>query len=238
MSIDKPLRKINELVAALTAVEQGQRTDRLGLEGLEAACEEARELYERLIVLRHKAREASVVHEPATPVAAVPFAPVASQTKEPVATATAAEPQALRLDTRPAPDKAPRQTSLIEAIASTELEPVPTTSPPAAPPVAPSKAAEPKAAPRHATSVAEKLEKAAFADLGKAISLSHKFWFVAELFNGDRVAFDAAVERLDRSAGLAEAERFLKEGVIAKLKKAADPEALATFTDLVKRRHT
>jgi hypothetical protein len=85
--------------------------------------------------------------------------------------------------------------------------------------------------------VAEKLEKAALADLGKAISLSHKFWFVAELFNGDRTAYDSSIERLNNFANVQEAQRYVQEEVIARLKKPADPEALATFAELVQRRY-
>ena len=74
-------------------------------------------------------------------------------------------------------------------------------------------------------------------DLNKAITLSHKFWFVAELFNGDRQAYEKGVERLNGFANLAEANTFIQEEVISKLKKPADPEALATFNELVQRRY-
>ena len=88
-----------------------------------------------------------------------------------------------------------------------------------------------------APTLAEKLEQAAIPDLAKAISLSHKFWFVAELFNGDRITYDKSIDRLNTMPDGAAAQAFVQAEVIDKLRKPADPEALATFTELVKRRY-
>ncbi len=225
MSTDKPFRRINELVAALAAADKGLGNGTLGADGLETACDDARELYERLVVLRHKARETLVnqsTEEPET------VKPAQNVVREPLPQA-APEERSVRLDTRPAPEPSSRQTSLIDAIEHTEMkeDAVPSTA---------SKSTASERLPKPATSVAEKLEKAAVADLGKAISLSHKFWFVAELFNGDRMAYEKAVEKLNASASLAEAQSYIQDEVIAKLKKPADPEALATFNELVERR--
>lgn len=219
MKSDKPFRRINELVSALSNVSQELGSGSLQLEGLEAACDDARELYERLVVLRHKAREAAAAGstpEPATS--------ATNKVREAAPTSETAQEQApLRLDTRPAPEPASRQTSLIEAIEDTEQE-----------------NAIPKEEPNtkaQAPSLAEKLEKAAVSDLNKAITLSHKFWFVAELFNGDRIAYDKGIEKLNTCNNVAEAMAYVQQEVIAKLKKPADPEALATFNELVQRRY-
>jgi len=45
------------------------------------------------------------------------------------------------------------------------------------------------------------------------------------------------VEYLNGFANLVEANTFIQEEVISKLKKPADPEALATFNELVQRRY-
>ncbi|NUQ14366.1 MAG: hypothetical protein HUU33_03485 [Flavobacteriales bacterium] len=127
----------------------------------------------------------------------------------------------IRLDTRPEV----RQTSLIDAIAETE------TAPPQE--RADKPAATPTARPK---SLADKLGEAPIPDLGKAIALSQKFWFVAELFGGDRVAFEQGVEAINAAKGLEEARRLV-EARIAGLKKAPDPEALQAFLALVERRH-
>ncbi|MBX2972584.1 MAG: hypothetical protein KF797_05740 [Flavobacteriales bacterium] len=211
MSNDKPFRKINELVEALSAASRELGTGTLQLNGLETACGDARELYERLVVLRHKAREAATGHAATPP----PTAAAPNKMRE---AAPEQEQAPLRLDTRPAPEPASRQTSLIEAIEHTEQEKMPAKAP--------------------APSLAEKMEKAAVSDLNKAISLSQKFWFVAELFNGDRTAYDKAIEQLNTGKDVTGAMAFVQNEVVAKLKKPADPEAVSSFTDLVQRRHT
>lgn len=239
MSMEKPFRKINDLVSALANADKGLNAGTLELEGLETACTDARELFERLVVLRHKARESAVEAEQKSAGPSPVKAAAAPVEKEPADQPRSAveEPVPVRLDTRPM-DVNPRQTSLIEAIESI-AEPVVTEKSPEPKRTAPEEAAAktPVARPKAPPSVAEKLEKAAVADLGKAISLSHKFWFVAELFNGDRINYERSIEKLNAFTSLEQAETFVKEQVIDQLKKPADPEAISTFTDLVKRRH-
>ena len=208
MSNEKPFRKINELVEALSGACQELSAGTLQPDGLELACDDARDLYERFVVLRHKAREAMPTPKAQTG--------AANKLREPASTPRVAE-EPLRLDTRPAPDPPSRQTSLIDAIASTEEDQTTVVAP--------------------ATTIAEKLEKAAVDDLGKAISLSQKFWFVAELFNGDRIAYDKAMDRLNTATSVTDAMSYAQQEVIDKLKKPADPEAVSTFTDLVQRRY-
>lgn len=249
MAKDKAFRNMNELIAALAQTERELASGTLGVEGLETACGDARELYERLIVLRHKARETAV----AQPVTAEP-APAPAPAPAPVPVpATAPDPPSIRLDTRP-PEVSPRQVSLIEAIEATEKEPelaldmapaapkskAPAPAAPAAPAPAPAPATPvpaPEKSAKAAPTLAEKLERASIADLAKAISLSHKFWFVAELFNGDRITYDKTIDRLNSLTDHAEAQTLIDAEVIAKLRKPADPEALITFHELVKRRY-
>ncbi|MEX1132894.1 MAG: hypothetical protein WEC15_06690 [Flavobacteriales bacterium] len=238
MGKDKGFRTIQELVSALTDAERGMSSGALHLEGLETACTDARELYERLVVLRHKAREAALA--PATKAAAPELPPEPIQAEEP---SVAAEPPTLRLDTRP-PVISPRQTSLIEAIEATDEEEEPVKLTPVEVPVAaavveapaPAKA-EKKESAKQATTVAEKLEKASISDLSKAISLSHKFWFVAELFGGDRITYDKSIGLLNALGDKEKAIVYMETEVLTKLKKPADPEALAIFMDLIERRY-
>lgn len=203
MGKDKGFRKINELVAALAEAERALRDSTLGLEGLATACDNARELYERLVVLRHKAREAAL-HAGGGPSAAPP-APTERNAPPPA-------PTSIRLDTRP-PEQLPGQTSLIDAIEE----------------------AMPKDEKAEVSKTKAGARKSRGTDLAKSISLDHKFWFTAELFNGDRSAYDKAMEQLGAAADLAEARRFVEKEVQAKLKKPADPEALATFKELLER---
>ena len=220
MADDKGFRKMNELVAALVKAQHGLASGELDVAGLESACADARELYERLVVLRHKAREGELKGQ-------------AQKTSSdlPATTATPEQPS-IRLDTRP--PETPRQTSLIEAIEATEQAEVP---PSVAQPVKVSTTPDGTSSKKTGT-LAERMEKASIPDLAKAISLSHKFWFVAEMFNGDRLAYEKSIEALNRMADHAAAKAFIDAEVIAKLKKPADPEALSTFTELVQRRYS
>jgi hypothetical protein len=229
MSTNRSFRKLNELVIALTEAERSLAEGKLGLEGLEGACGNARELYERLVVLRHKARESALSGTLRSSVAE-PAPKPAGPAKPPAEKAAGEEMPALRLDTRP-PEIGPRQVSLIEAIEETQA-PAPDTKKVAA------KAPDPKPAAARTSSptLAEKLEKAPVTDLSKAIALSHKFWFVAELFNGDRIAYEKTITLLNNMEARDEATQYMQQEVLSKLKKPADPEAISTFMDLLQRR--
>src|SRR5690606_2279459 len=100
----KDFSNMQELIAALAEAERGISSGKLDLQGLDTACNDARDLYERLTVLRHRAREKTIK---------------ADQGK--AAVLEAAETP-IKPDTRP-PDVSPRQTTLIEAIEATDQEP-------------------------------------------------------------------------------------------------------------------
>lgn len=241
MGKDKGYRTIQELVSALADAERGLASGALQMEGLETACSDARDLYERLVVLRHKARESATSATARNSFKAEPPAALVAE-----APAEVEEPAPLRLDTRP-PMVSPRQTSLIEAIEEgseeTEEAEVPELVaelaqevPP--PPSVAATSVEKSARPAKASAtLAEKLEKASITDLSKAISLSHKFWFVAELFGGDRIFYDKSIGLLNALGDKEHAISYMENDVLSKLKKTADPEALSTFMDLIDRRY-
>ncbi|MEO7082440.1 MAG: hypothetical protein ABIY71_12975, partial [Flavobacteriales bacterium] len=116
MAQQKASERMNELIHSLQQAIGRLEEGKLGLNELEQCTEDARAIFERFVVLRHKAREAAVG---AGKKAVAPEAPVRpNRTKEPAATEEEAQPP-MRLDTRPA-EIAPLQTSLIDAIAETE----------------------------------------------------------------------------------------------------------------------
>lgn len=249
MSDDKGFRKMNELVDALRNAESGLRKGALGIDDLDRACNDARELYERLVVLRHKAREnrqlkdgtlrqaqgdAHKGQEQARPEAAAPSpvaAPVPQKPSAPVVDLPLTEVPVMKLDTRP---QEIRQTTLIEAIADTEKEdpPVMKTASEFLKEAMAAKAAPTKTAP----TVVEKLEKSHINDLGKAITVSDKFWFAKELFNDDRGALDRTIAELNSAKDLEEAMTLLELSIVPNPKKPADPDARATFMELLNRR--
>jgi hypothetical protein len=211
----KASERLNQLVHALQQAVDRLGEGKLDLAGLDACTEDARAIYERLVVLRHKAREAQVVAEK-QPVAAAPATAVENATP------------AIRLDTRPA-EISLHQTSLIDAIAETEA----TTEAPAANKPKPKAAAPTPPRPQPA---APKVDNVPVADLRKVIALSQKFWFVAELFGNDRKRYEEAIDTLNAMGGLPEAEAYYRKEVVAKLPKPPGDEVANTFLELLQRR--
>lgn len=212
---------------------------RLDLEGLDKACADALALYERLVILRHKAREGKLAAPPAPSAIAKEPPPV-----------SASEMPVMRLETRPA-ETPVRQTSLIDAIAETEVPAAPAA--PAAP-KAPTKANPPehvrgvsqeprkpertgeKPPAQKGPSLGDKLEQAPIADLHKAIALSQKFWFVAELFGGQRERYEKAIDAINGLKSVEEARAFVAQEVVGKATRPPAEDALQAFTELVDRR--
>lgn len=227
MAETKASDRMNELIRSLEQAMGRLQGGQLTLEELEQATGQAQALYERFVVLRHKAREAAV----GTVKKAEGAKPKAEEPK------AATEEPSIRLDTRP-PDISPQQTSLIDAIAETEsLNAMAAEAAPAPKPKA-EKPAPKQTAPERPVTVADKLEHAPVADLRKAIALSQKFWFVAELFANDRKRYEEAIDAFNAMQGLTEAEAYLKTEVIAKLATPPGEEVMATFTELLQRRYS
>jgi hypothetical protein len=242
MGTDKGFRSTGELLSSLADAGRRLTEGSIGLEGLDRACDEAREVYERLVVLRHKAREARRDEASAKPAPQAPTPPHAPPAPAKEAAPVVEEPPPIRLDTRPG-EKAPKQTSLIEAIAETE-KPRAADKPAAgkaatagqAKPPAPKTAEAPAKAADAAPSVAERLGRAPISNLGRSIALSQKFWFVAELFNNDRIHYDRSIDLLDAMGALQEAKDYIDKEVLARMPAPPGEEVLAAFMDLVERR--
>lgn len=235
MSESTPTGRLHELIEALQRTVRELESGTLTPEGLDQAAENARGLFERFVVLRHKAREASL-------------RPTADHLEPPPVIAPPELPS-LRLDTRPT-EVSPRQTSLIDAIAETETKPArkapavakqappepPSAEAPAAAPVPKPRTTKPAEAPK-GPSLADKLEHAPVADLHKAIALSQKFWFVAELFGGQRERYEKAIDSINAMGSLEEARTFVANEVLAKVTgRPPAEEAVQAFSELVQRR--
>lgn len=310
MSDNKGFETMRDLVRALQQAEYGLRTGDLALEDLDKACNNANALHERLVVIRHKAREAHVREQAAQAAKAQAPKPEPAdlpRSEAPVPEAlmvemTKAEPEAERTapikpeTTKPEIQKAtaPIAESRKQEVGKIEA-PIPETPKPAPPPqpLAPvpepaepavvgtvvaktsaalsaikldTRPAEKKesgagaavaeteeaagaktaaeflaafragAAPKPTPTLAEKMEKAHIDDLLKAISISDRFWFTKELFNGEKAAFEKAVSQMNAASSIEEASALLSKAIIVNPKKPANPEARTTFMELLQRR--
>ena len=247
MSEANPTERMHLLWDSVRNALRDLDAGKLDLDGLDRASADAQALYERLVVLRHKAREAQRVAETAPPV-----------TKEPPPVVAPPELPSLRLDTRPT-EVPIRQTSLIDAIAETETPRAPKApAPPEAPPAAalvsevpevgatttttdggaPPKVKTPKPAekPAKGPSLGDKLENAPVADLHKAIALSQKFWFVAELFGGQRERYEKAIDAINALRSVEDAHTFIATEIVAKANRPPAEDALQALNELVERR--
>ena len=303
MAKQKASERMNELIHSLQQAIGRLEEGKLGLNELEQCTEDARAIFERMVVLRHKAREAAVGAGKKEAKSEPPIPPTIASVLKAVEEET---PVPMRLDTRPA-EVPHAQTSLIDAIAETEngggkvpaaqvqkpVEPTkpkpeeptkpkseeaakpkpeepakPRTEEPAKPkpeelampkteePIKPKleEPAKPKPEEPMATkpvkakpatvkepselplTVAGKMEHAPVADLRKAIALSQKFWFVAELFAGDRKRYEESIDAINAMGSLDEAQAYMSTQITAKLPKPPGEEVAATFNDLLQRR--
>ena len=246
MSDANPTERMHLLWDSVRNALRDLDAGKLDLAGLDHACADAQALYERLVVLRHKARESK------NPLAVPPPA-----VKEPPPVIALPELPNMRLDTRP-PEVPIRQTSLIDAIAETEVPATTKTPALPPPPVAPVKSVHDEVPEKPATtggsvppkvkppkpvekavkgpSLADKLESAPVADLHKAIALSQKFWFVAELFGGQRERYEKAIDAINALRSVEDAHAFIATEIVAKATRPPAEDALQALNELVERR--
>jgi len=70
------------------------------------------------------------------------------------------------------------------------------------------------------------------ADIGAAIGMNDKFYFIRELFSGDTIAYHETIVRLNAAASLGEAMKILDESTVM----GSDPSAQSSFVDVVRRK--
>lgn len=84
--------------------------------------------------------------------------------------------------------------------------------------------------------IAGKMQKNPVDDLKKSIGINQKFSFINELFDGDSNSYHQAIDKLNSSAGLAQAEAFLTGELAVKHGWSAEGQAFRQLQDLVNRR--
>ncbi len=89
----------------------------------------------------------------------------------------------------------------------------------------------------HAPALAEVLEaKVKIESIGKAISMNHKFAYIAELFDGDRAAFEAAVQNLDTHPTAEQAHAYLTGALAATHDWSGKAELVQRLARLIDRK--
>lgn len=85
-------------------------------------------------------------------------------------------------------------------------------------------------------SIAGKMQKNPVEDLKKSIGINQKFSFINELFDGDSNSYHQAIEKLNSSNGLEQAEAFLTGELAVKHGWSSEGQAFRQLQDLVSRR--
>lgn len=247
-------QSIQELIASVEKRISELEAGNQHLDELEALVSNARELYERLLVLRHKAYEEVASSE------GEKEEQEQAQAQEEVAEEPEAEEKPDEINFTP--NINPNQTSLIDAIVEIEKEtgiPEAVVEEQAKVPEVPAievvaeveevneieeiqeqedsekSLVEQFAEENDSQSLAEKHVMSPIADLTKAIALNQKFLFINELFGGDSDAYNQAISELNNGGDSSAAM-----GKVNELKSQftwENEEVAETFVTLIKRRH-
>jgi hypothetical protein len=253
-------KSIPELIQSLNQLAMRINKGSVGLEEFEVTLRDARELYERLVILRYKAIEDRNL--------------MGMSQQQPM---SAAEPP-VQTKTPPAePNLAPKQISLIDSIEEIAREDVPEEAPRETPkqpepevevkkpaPEPPVKKEEPKPEPAEAEKAAQKpapektmstlneaisnasagntladqLSHSKIDDLNVAIGLNQKFRFIKELFDGDSDAYKKAVKNLNQCADYSEAQQIIENELMKPYGWDEENQTTMVFLGLVERRYT
>ena len=214
MSERSDYKSIEQLAASIKGNVDELSNGTLSVEEIEMTVSELRELYERLVVIRHKAFE-----EVERPTETVEQNKTDRHPKEEDLLGTGS---LFKLDVDQPIEEKPlqeNQVSLIDQIEELGGESV-----------------NEKLVEGSVDSLAEKLEGATISNLKDAIGLNQKFWFIRELFNDDKELFDNALKELDGAEDHNSAQKWFDEEIRVNLKEDHDEIAVQKFLDLLARR--
>jgi hypothetical protein len=226
-------KSIPELIQSLNQLATRINKGTVGLEEFDVTLRDARELYERLVILRYKAIEDR------------------NLMGAPLQTEIPSNGNVENEGDKPTP----KQISLIDSIEEIKRETVvePIAEPktlftpeesikeedkipaPVIPEVLPSSRAPKEVEQKE--SVAEKMSHTPIKDIAAAISLNRKFQFIKELFNDNADAYKAAVERLNAFSDGTEAMNCLNIELAKKYGWDSEDPLVVAFTELVERRY-
>ena len=249
-------KRIQELAATLQTGLDELSVGKLSIEQLEMLTDHSRELHERLVVLRHKAYDASVKGEKIESKEAEPVS-IAFKISTPAPAPAAVTPPPAPVESKP--EVPVNQVSLIDAIeevTKAEAAPEPTSSVKetteesfeinvGARQEAINTYTQPKPQESindrlsktvgNVASVAQKHEHTPIADLKRAITLNQRFQFSKELFKGNNQEYEVAIDRLNNT-NRDEAFRQL-DALKSKYSWNNESQVTQDFVELIERRH-
>ena len=247
--------EMQDLLSAIQSVTNRLSNGQLSANEVNEACEAARQLYERWVVIRYKVFEGTPLSSDGKTKS---DEALLNQTSliDAIQEAEVSQPQLLDMfsfEIDGAPTSAETKESPIEAAEPVELE-IPDTIEDSSETIEvtetlieelpeeiedePEEQIIAKAKNEEAGSLAEKLEKSPISNLKSAIGLNRKFQFINTLFDGDNEKYDASIKLLNEDQSLEEASNWVKSNVPQKFEDEDDAAVLDAFVDLVERRHS
>lgn len=260
-------KSIPELIQSLNQLALRINKGSVGLEEFEITLRDARELYERLVILRYKAIEdrnllggsaepqVAAEAEETTPtpppevnlkakqISLIDSIEEITREDSPV---SPPEPDSTSADQPPnASDDTHPNLENVGTLFEESSEPEKEKTPPPAPPTPPKPAAKPanpavgaeKSMDEMPDTLADKWGKTKIDDLTVAIGLNQKFRFINELFDGDADAYNQAVKKLNQLPNKTAAQSLLHNELISTYSWDQENEVTLTFLNLVERRY-
>lgn len=195
----------------ITQLEKGK----LGLNELNQALENSRDIYERLTILRYKAllEKQEIVEE---------IAGETEITQEEIEEKVEESSFAFNFDVsaQETLDISPNQRNLLDEIQEIGGESV----------------NEKYSLDQKPQSVGEKLTKSKIEDLRKAIALNQKFLFINDLFEGEKAIYEETIDKLNTLNSMEEASDYLKTEIEDKYNWKEETEAVEQFVGLLQRK--
>lgn len=209
------LQDMKELVSDINRHFQNANMDaRVPLIELEILSSNIKALYDKSVVLKYLQANIDSIKrtEPAATAAPAPPKPVEQA------------PQPVEVKPDPAPPIA------AEPQSTPEPEPV------APQPVAERPALNQQFSTEQQT-VGEKLQRRPISDLTKAVGINQKYLLMNDLFEGENVAYNEAINRLNNFASGHEAIQYVNKELAPKYGWDTEDHAVRSFVDLVERRY-
>jgi hypothetical protein len=231
-------QSINELLAELDRKLTDLNKGNMSLKGLDEGLELVREIHERLIVVRHKARELAVApaKKPANEYKAPEAKPIVAKEAAPVEAKEEVKEQPAFDFTFSAPvetpepvvvDAVPTVSKSVQRARKSVLKEKETAEP----------TLKDKFTEDNATTLRKKLQSKPVSDLTKEIGIGKKFEYISLMFKGNSKAYDEAISSLNSCSDLEQAQQLLGD-FSAQHGWNLEDRTVAKFIELVERRYS
>jgi len=218
-------QNLNALVAKIQSALTQLENKQLSVSDIDSIQENAKELFERLTVLKYLALEKLVESTDTSK-----KVKTADENRE-ASTEDADIPVAIKISASE-PTVPENQTNLLDAIKESKEE----VNEPEIPTDDQSLNEKLNASPS-ADSLSEKLKKQPINDLITAIGINQKFLFMNDLFEGERDEFHNSLSELNKFDSFLDADNYIKNNLMVKYNWDMENQSVVRFMELVERRY-